>query len=492
MIKKKSNKGIIITILIALIIISSASFLYLGGFFVPNVVFDNQCSFDNCPSGYSLDSSSASCRGLDCTANCIKIEEAHCGDYIDGYTTNREKIIFDAADRDVYFSTDTYFLSSDKCYKIRAAIDHLTITDDDPSSNWFVLNSESHSLSVQTTWDSENECDVTSLETDWHTINRGKSGSGYTVAGKYDSFEKTACGGDTSYGSEGYFYLGLQAQTADWIEEKELVREISCDFDCNDASDCGSITKEDKYCKGINIVQDVTTPSCSNYECESPSTETIVIESCDYDCEDGACIDAPIVPACSDGLQNQGESGIDCGGPCDACDTNTNTIVCCGTADGPYTLRENTCESGEQNFSLEVCNDIEACEYMYWFDDNTNICGYKEFCGLYIYSGLKTFDTQKKCEDALPIVECSTKADCPQDNCLDYDCTNGICESQAIIPNIPCSEAVWQDYPICEYDISACDKFNFLDFADENIILVLSIGMGTLLLIGGIIYFIKK
>ena len=28
-----------------------------------------------------------------------------------------------------------------------------------------------------------------------------------------------------------------------------------------------------------------------------------------------------IAATCTDGLQNQGETGVDCGGPCDACHT---------------------------------------------------------------------------------------------------------------------------------------------------------------------------
>ena len=33
-----------------------------------------------------------------------------------------------------------------------------------------------------------------------------------------------------------------------------------------------------------------------------------------------------IDPTCSDGTQNQNETGIDCGGPCDACPTCTDGI----------------------------------------------------------------------------------------------------------------------------------------------------------------------
>ena len=37
-------------------------------------------------------------------------------------------------------------------------------------------------------------------------------------------------------------------------------------------------------------------------------------------------------PTCSDGIQNQGETGVDCGGPCGACPTN----VCTGNGSATY------------------------------------------------------------------------------------------------------------------------------------------------------------
>jgi hypothetical protein len=38
------------------------------------------------------------------------------------------------------------------------------------------------------------------------------------------------------------------------------------------------------------------------------------------------------VPTCSDGIQNQGETGVDCGGPCSACPTN----ICTGNSSSDY------------------------------------------------------------------------------------------------------------------------------------------------------------
>ncbi|MBU1045637.1 hypothetical protein KJ616_00760 [Patescibacteria group bacterium] len=45
---------------------------------------------------------------------------------------------------------------------------------------------------------------------------------------------------------------------------------------------------------------------------------------------------------------------------------------------------------------------VVDCHYYYWFDDDTPACGYKQFCGAYVYYGLRTFATQQECEEALP------------------------------------------------------------------------------------------
>lgn len=45
-------------------------------------------------------------------------------------------------------------------------------------------------------------------------------------------------------------------------------------------------------------------------------------------CSTQATTTTPPAATCSDGIQNQGETGIDCGGPCAACSTTTPTATC--------------------------------------------------------------------------------------------------------------------------------------------------------------------
>jgi len=48
---------------------------------------------------------------------------------------------------------------------------------------------------------------------------------------------------------------------------------------------------------------------------------------------------------------------------------------------------------------------IEECNNLYWFDDGSTECGYKEFCGEFIYQGLNTFGTLSNCEEEINIEE---------------------------------------------------------------------------------------
>ena len=41
------------------------------------------------------------------------------------------------------------------------------------------------------------------------------------------------------------------------------------------------------------------------------------------------------------------------------------------------------------------------CNYYYWFDNQHNECGYRQFCGAFSYYGLRIFDTKKECRLAL-------------------------------------------------------------------------------------------
>jgi len=74
---------------------------------------------------------------------------------------------------------------------------------------------------------------------------------------------------------------------------------------------------------------------------------------------------------CYDGVKNFNEDEVDCVYEGDSCPV-------CGLKEN---LRDYRCNS------------------LYWFDSNSKSCEYKQFCGLYMYYGLKTFESLEKCEE---------------------------------------------------------------------------------------------
>ena len=91
------------------------------------------------------------------------------------------------------------------------------------------------------------------------------------------------------------------------------------------------------------------------------------------------------------------------------------------------------------SFVIAAENQVTTpdCKKMYWYDDNSKACGYKQFCGMYMYQNLNTFDKMKDCLTSLKIKKqgCKNDSDCPQPNCAGETncigvfskCTEGKC-----------------------------------------------------------------
>ena len=59
---------------------------------------------------------------------------------------------------------------------------------------------------------------------------------------------------------------------------------------------------------------------------------------------------------------------------------------------------------GEKEKQLNIMENIKSslkekpgCKYYYWFDNNNKECNYKQFCGLFLYQDLRTFETREEC-----------------------------------------------------------------------------------------------
>ena len=65
----------------------------------------------------------------------------------------------------------------------------------------------------------------------------------------------------------------------------------------------------------------------------------------------GPCPACSSDPTCSDGIQNQGETGVDCGGPCQACPTGTKVEAESGSVLGTARVYDDPAASGGQGFA---------------------------------------------------------------------------------------------------------------------------------------------
>jgi hypothetical protein len=56
---------------------------------------------------------------------------------------------------------------------------------------------------------------------------------------------------------------------------------------------------------------------------------------------------------------------------------------------------------------------IDQCKNLYWFDNENKSCGQGQFCGAYMYQGLRTFENKTACENAANnLIGCSKDSDC--------------------------------------------------------------------------------
>lgn len=121
------------------------------------------------------------------------------------------------------------------------------------------------------------------------------------------------------------------------------------------ATFCGTFSIGEVEDYTVNIV--ALTPTCSDGILNQGETG--------IDCG-GPC---PSCPTCSDGIQNQGEYGIDCGGPCPSCPVGNSTVLLGsyfetgmdGWIDGgPDVSRENSSNSYEGLYSIRLADNSGA------------------------------------------------------------------------------------------------------------------------------------
>jgi len=144
----------------------------------------------------------------------------------------------------------------------------------------------------------------------------------------------------------------------------------NCPYGC-DSADCGSgagqdpdcCTDPNDYCNDGCQNRDETDVDCGG----SCSTKCGNGDSCDVngDCNSGFCDPSSNTceaPTCSDGFKNQGESGVDCGGPCAGADDEDTLSECTDNLDNDNDCGAD-CSDPDNNCNTWCTCPDGACSY---------------------------------------------------------------------------------------------------------------------------------
>lgn len=158
---------------------------------------------------------------------------------------------------------------------------------------------------------------------------------------------------------------------------------MSSRFECegtylSQGTSCGS---GNTCCSGLCQADPRTDTQCQDKSCGPlgwSATNKADGTSCTYSgqpstCKSGACqAVSPPTPTCSDNIQNQGETGVDCGGPCPACPA-------CSDSDGGDPEVKNTCydQGGCKSGCTETCASLYSA-WEWYCPSPTGQCKQKE------------------------------------------------------------------------------------------------------------------
>jgi hypothetical protein len=134
-----------------------------------------------------------------------------------------------------------------------------------------------------------------SVKTPTYELGRG-NGKSFSGTGRITDYGGNSCsGGYPLFQLKGSASITLFVAKANWIEGITDTKTLSCNYECDENSDCGTDGYVgNKYCKDGNVFQAYQIHSCLSYSCQS-SNEGQLVENCLYGCSNGACIDVSCV-----------------------------------------------------------------------------------------------------------------------------------------------------------------------------------------------------
>lgn len=239
------------------------------------------------------------------------------------------------------------------------------------------------------------------------------------------------------------YYLELKITEAYLYDNPEEIIECQELYPINsvstirvnkDSLKLGDVFQNGMTVKG-KVIYYVKEPSFYEYKLEGYDSSCIVDSDCKVKFSACGCANVCV-------LKSQ-DSNIDCARACTIEESNT-TITSCK-------CENNVCVGTQNESTLD-------CKKYYWFDNDNKECGQKEFCGLYMYYGLQTFESKTQCAKALnTTIECVTDDDCPQPNCAaEANCLGVISkciDGKCVFENI-CSEGTISENGKCYKNLS--------------------------------------
>lgn len=159
----------------------------------------------------------------------------------------------------------------------------------------------------------------------------------------------------------------------------------------------------------------------------------------------------------------------------------------------------------EEEVINKVKGEQKECEELYYFDETMEECEYKEFCGLYMYEGLRTFETNSSCQEALTeFLGNKTEENKTEENktegcyCAEYwDPVCGVDgETYSNDCFAECEEVEIAHEGECEENKSETPKNETTDQeGNQNVLLLLGAALGAMFLIivaAVVIFFLNK